>query len=158
VNRAGPTIWQRSSAVVRRPSEHAERRRDQRFWIAASARGRYSDGSIICGKPDHPTHDEQATTNPAVVIEVLSPSSEGDDEGDKRNDFQSLASLKAYLLVAQDARRVAVYRRTDRGEWPVGPEVYGDGDAFELPTLSRPIAVADLYEGIVASDGRSLLR
>src|SRR5438105_992897 len=49
---------------------------DQRFWIASTARGRYSDGSIICGKPEHPLHDKQATTNPVVVIEVLSPSSE----------------------------------------------------------------------------------
>src|SRR5262249_25443989 len=69
---------------------------DQRFWIAATARGRYSDGSIICGKPAHPAHDSQATTNPLVVVEVLSPSSEGDDDGDKRRDFQSLASLQAY--------------------------------------------------------------
>jgi Uma2 family endonuclease len=68
----------------------------QRFWIAATARGRYSDGSIICGKPAHPAHDTQATTNPSVVVEVLSPSSEGDDDGDKRRDFQSLASLQAY--------------------------------------------------------------
>jgi Uma2 family endonuclease len=68
---------------------------DQRFWIAATARGRYSDGSIICGKPAHPTHDEQATTNPAVVLEMLSRSSEGDDAGDKRRDFQSLASCRA---------------------------------------------------------------
>ena len=52
---------------------------DQRFWIAATGRGRYSDGSIICGKPAHPPHDGQATTNPSVVIEVLSPSTEKRD-------------------------------------------------------------------------------
>ena len=89
---------------------------DQRFWIAATTRARYSDGSIICGKPAHPAHDNQATTNPAVVVEVLSPSSEGDDDGDKRRDFQSLASLEAYVIAAQDARSVKVYRRTERGE------------------------------------------
>jgi Uma2 family endonuclease len=44
---------------------------DQRFWIAGRARGRYADGSIICGPPEHPVHDDQATTNPTVVIEVL---------------------------------------------------------------------------------------
>src|SRR5579862_3784032 len=50
---------------------------NQRFWIAATRRARYSDGSIICCKPAHPPHDAQATTNPVVVVEVLSPSSEG---------------------------------------------------------------------------------
>jgi Uma2 family endonuclease len=130
---------------------------DQRFWIAATGRSRYSDGSIICGKPDHPPHDHQATTNPAVVIEVLSPSSEGDDEGDKRTDFQSLASLHAYVVVAQDERRMRVYRRGQRGEWCAEPDVYRDGDSFTLPTLVNPMTVAEVYEGIVDVDGRSLL-
>jgi Uma2 family endonuclease len=73
---------------------------------------------------------------PTVVIEVLSPSSEGDDEGDKRSDFQSLPSLEAYVLVAQDQRRVTVHRRKG-GEWSV--TTYRDGNSFELPTLSAEI-------------------
>ena len=128
---------------------------DQRFWIAARMRGRYSDGSVICGAPEHPTHDAQATTNPVVVLEVLSPSSEGDDDGDKRCDFQSLESLQAYVLVAQDQRRVKVYRR-------IGSErrttTYLHGDRLELPTLSAPIGVAEVYDGILDGSGTSLLR
>jgi Uma2 family endonuclease len=131
---------------------------DQRFWIAATARGRYSDGSIICGKPTHPTHDGQATTNPIVVVEVLSPSSLGDDAGEKRFDFQSLASLQAYVIAAQDARCVKVYRRTERGEWRDEPEVYRGGERFELPRLTRAIAVDEIYEGVLDAAGESLLR
>ncbi|HSK05551.1 MAG TPA: Uma2 family endonuclease [Kofleriaceae bacterium] len=131
---------------------------DQRFWIPATARGRYSDGSIICGKPEHPAHDGQATTNPLVVVEVLSPSSEGDDDGDKRRDFQSLASLQAYVLVAQDARCVKVYRRTERGEWRDQPDVYRSGESFELPRLARAISIDEVYDDILDADGRSLLR
>jgi len=128
---------------------------DQRFWIASRTRARYADGSIICGSPEHPAHDAQATTNPRVVIEVLSPSSEGDDDGDKRSDFQSLASMEAYVLVAQDQRRVKVYRRAG-SEWRV--TTYRDGDSFELPTLSAPVPVADVYNGILDVAGTSLLR
>ena len=128
---------------------------DQRFWIAARGRGRYADGAIICGPPEHPAHDDQATTNPTIVLEVLSPSTEGDDDGDKRNDFQTLASMRAYVLVAQDERRIKVYRR-DGGEWNVA--VYRDGDSFELPTLTRAVPVAEIYDGIVDAAGRSLLR
>jgi Uma2 family endonuclease len=131
---------------------------DQRFWIAATARGRYSDGSVICGKPEHPPHDGQATTNPRVVVEVLSPSSEGDDDGDKRIDFQSLASLHAYVLLAQDARRVQVYRRDEHGRWPLSPEVYGGGDSFALPALTAAIAIDDIYHDVLDEQGRSLLR
>ena len=131
---------------------------DQRFWIAATARARCSDGSIICGKPAHPPHDAQATTNPSVVVEVLSPSSAGDDDGDKRRDFQSLASLQAYVLAAQDARWVKVYRRTERGEWRDEPDMYRGGESFELPTLTRAIAVDEVYDDILDGTGRSLLR
>jgi Uma2 family endonuclease len=131
---------------------------DQRFWIAATTRARYSDGSIIGGKPEHPPHDAQATTNPSVIVEVLSPSSAGDDDGDKRRDFQSLASLQAYVLAAQDARWVKVYRRTERGEWRTEPDVYRNGDSFDLPSLTRPIAVDEVHDDVLDGDGRSLLR
>jgi Uma2 family endonuclease len=131
---------------------------DQRFWIAATARVRYSDGSIICGKPAHPAHDNQATTNPVVVVEVLSPSSEGDDDGNKRRDFQSLASLEAYVIAAQDARWVKVYRRTERGEWRDAPDVYHGGERFELPRLTRTIAVDEVYDDILDGAEHSLLR
>jgi Uma2 family endonuclease len=131
---------------------------DQRFWIPAHARGRYSDGSVICGKPEHPPHDGQASTNPIIVIEVLSPSSEGDDDGDKRIDFQSLASVQSYVLAAQDERRVKVYRRGNDGVWCSAPDTYADGESFDLPTLTAAVSTADLYDDILDPDGRSLLR
>lgn len=130
---------------------------DQRFWIAAHGRARYADGSIICGKPEHPPHDDQATTNPVIVLEVLSPSSEGDDDGDKRLDFESLASLEAYVLAYQDQRCVKIYRRDERGEWLRMPEIARDGVSFELPRLATPIAVAEVYDDILDPHGRSVL-
>jgi Uma2 family endonuclease len=130
----------------------------QRFWIEATQRARYSDASIICGKPAHPTHDRETTTNPTVIVEVLSPTTEGDDEGEKRHDFQSLPTLQAYVLVAQDARRVSVYRRSERGEWRPEPEMYRSGDSFELPALTYAIPVDEVYEGVLDEAGRSLLR
>jgi Uma2 family endonuclease len=131
---------------------------DQRFWIEATQRARYSDGSIICGKPAHPGHDGQATTNPIVIVEVLSPTTEGDDEGDKRHDFQSMPSLQAYVLAAQDARCVKVYRRSERGKWGSEPEVFRSGASFELPGLTRAITVNEIYDDILDDAGRSLLR
>lgn len=131
---------------------------DQRFWIAAHGRGRYTDGSIICGKPDHPSHDGQATTNPVLVIEVLSPSSEGDDAGEKLHDFQTLESLRVYMLFHQDARSIDVYRRNDQGSWTPEAQSYSDGDSIELPALNATITVDEVYTDILDNNGRSLLR
>ena len=130
---------------------------DQRFWIASQARARYADGSIICGRPDRVPHDAQAFTNPLIVVEVLSPSSQGDDDGDKREDYQSLSSLQAYVLASQDERAVRVYRRTEGETWQVAA-TYHDGQSFELPTLSSAISVAEIYDDILDGEGRSLLR
>ncbi len=131
---------------------------DQRFWIETNGRGRYTDGSIICGPPSHPPHDGQASTNPVIVVEVLSPSSEGDDEGDKRLDFQSLPSLRAYVVAAQDRRCIRIYRREANGSWRADPEVHEHGGQFELPVLTGPIRVAEVYDDILDPEGRSLLR
>lgn len=131
---------------------------DQRFWIPARGRSRYADGSIICGRPDHPPHDGQASTNPLAVIEVLSPSSEGDDAGDKREDFQSLSMLQAYLVVSQDRRCVRIHVRLENGDWPPLPETCLDGDSFSVPALHAPIAVEEVYDNILDRDGHSLLR
>lgn len=92
------------------------------------------------------------------MVEVLSPSSEGDDDGDKRHDFQSLASLQAYVIAAQDARLVKVYRRTELGKWRDEPDIYRGGESFELPRLTRTIAVDEVYDDILDGTGRSLLR
>ncbi len=132
---------------------------DQRFWIAARVRSRYADGSVICGRPEHPPHDGQASTNPLIVIEVLSPSSAGDDEGDKREDFESLDALESYVILDQDRRRVRIYRRGEDRAFLRAPETIEHGACFRLSGLvGPPIEVDEIYRGILAADGRSLLR
>ncbi len=128
---------------------------DMRFWIESTGNARYPDVSIICGPPTISAHDKQAASNPVVIVEVLSPSSEQDDDGDKRLDWQSLPSLEAYVLIAQDARRVKVYRR-ERGEWSM--QTYRDGDRFALPRLGSEIGLDEVYDRILEPDGRSRLR
>jgi len=62
------------------------------------------------------------------------------------------------VIAAQDARWVKVYRRNERGAWREQPDIYGDGEAFELPKLTRAIAVSEIYDGILDSGGISRLR
>ena len=66
--------------------------------------------------------------------------------------------MQAYVLVAQDERCVKVYRRDERGAWREEPDVYRDGSSFELPRLTRAIAVDGIYDDILDAAGRSMLR
>lgn len=127
---------------------------DQRIFIEATEHSRYPDAVIICGPPQHPPHDPQATTNPLVIVEVLSPSTASNEYGPKRLDFQTLPSLQAYVLVAQDRRSVLVFQ----SHRPETGTRYNDGASIELPGLAAPITVDEIYRGILDESGASLLR
>lgn len=88
--------------------------------------------------PDSPTH----VTNPRVVVEVLSPSTEAYDREDKRRIDQMLPSLREYVLVSQDARRIELWRRTAEG-W--AQSVHGAGDRVALPSIGFELDVDELY-------------
>lgn len=116
---------------------------DLRLRIPTTGLATYADATVVCGElerdPESPTH----ITNPTVVFEVLSPSSEEYDRGDKRQHYQRLESLKAYVLVAQDRRRVELFARQPDGSWSHG--VHGPGQRLELAAIGCTLDVDELY-------------
>lgn len=67
-----------------------------RLRIEAANRSTYADGVVICG-PVMTSHiDPDAVTNPTVIVEVLSPSTEASDRGDKWHHYQRIDSLREY--------------------------------------------------------------
>ncbi len=76
----------------------------------------YPDTIVVCGPPrfdDGRLRD--VLLNPLVLIEVLSPSTEGNDRGAKFAHYQRLASLQEYVLISQDKARVEIFRRAGDG-------------------------------------------
>jgi Uma2 family endonuclease len=116
---------------------------DLRIRIAAARMATYADASVICDPverdDDSPTH----VTNPKVIIEVLSPSTESYDREDKRLAYQLLSSVADYVLVAQDRRCVEVWSRAADG-WQHA--VYRAGDTASLTGLGLEIPIDELYE------------
>jgi Uma2 family endonuclease len=90
----------------------------------------YPDVMLVCGERGATDRDETA---PTLVAEVLSESTGHRDLGLKLAAYRSLPSLLAYLVVAQDARRVEAHWREDAGS-PWRQEAAGDG-AIRLPVL-----------------------
>lgn len=88
--------------------------------------------------------DETAVDQPVVLIEVLSASTAGIDRREKMTAYRKLASLKEYVLVEQDERRVEVYRRVGDVGWE--HIVLDAADALELPSLEFRLALAGIYE------------
>ena len=119
---------------------------DLKVVIANANRGFYPDLVVTCNS-DNSTDDDYTETRPILIIEVLSPSTEAFDRGDKRRAYQQLSSLQNYVLVAQDRHWVEVHHRQQGNAW-VSTE-YGANDTVELASIDLQLPVALIYEGIV---------
>ena len=119
---------------------------DQKVRILATGKATYPDASVVCGPIEgDPADPTGATiTNPTVLVEVLSPSTEQDDRGHKWQHYQLIPSLEEYVLVSQVEARVERYRRLPSGTWEYSDVTKG---AVQLST-GATIDLAKLYEGL----------
>jgi len=108
-------------------------------------RSAYADAVVVCGKPNKHPGDRHATSNPTVVFEVLSPSTERFDRGEKFAWYRSFDTLRSYVLVSQE--RVSVEHFHREGDlWTL--RVHGPGDQLTLPELEVSLPVDAFYEGV----------
>lgn len=121
--------------------------RDLKLRIDATKRSTYADVAVVCGDERHSAVDPNAVTNPAIIVEVLSPSTEAADRGEKWRHYQRLPSLREYVLISQGEPYVEVFRR-EGDEWILRTSVAGG--VLELPSQGVSIAVDAIY-----SDPRS---
>jgi Uma2 family endonuclease len=110
----------------------------------------YPDVTVVCGASTRDREDAQAVTNPIVIVEVLSRSTEEYDTGDKFEHYKSLRSLEQYVLVSHRERRVEVWTRTPEIGWTVA--VAGEGDIATLASIHARIDVRELYAAAAEPD------
>ncbi|WP_416309684.1 Uma2 family endonuclease [Spirulina sp. 06S082] len=105
----------------------------------------YPDVSISCDERDTRSL-EDCIRFPVLIIEVLSPSTEGFDRGEKFADYRTLESLQEYVLIRQDRISVECYRRNSQGRWEL--YAYTEGQEIELASVNFSGAIASLYEDV----------
>jgi Uma2 family endonuclease len=120
---------------------------DLRVRIAETDRATYPDLTVVCGRRETAPDDGDAIINPTILVEILSDSTEADDRGEKFAHYRRLPSLQEYVLVAQKAHRVEVYRR-DGDRWVLTE--HGPGTVVELPSIAAHIAVDEIYRDPLA--------
>ncbi|MFO7562644.1 MAG: Uma2 family endonuclease [Enhygromyxa sp.] len=118
---------------------------DQRIAAEPLKRYVYPDAVVVCGEMQTEPEAKDVLVNPAVVVEVLSPSTEAYDRGVKWEAYQRLPSLTDYLLVTQTKPRVEHYRREPDGSWSY--RVHEAGDTITL-TNQAQLAIDAIYEGV----------
>ncbi|HVK89266.1 MAG TPA: Uma2 family endonuclease [Kofleriaceae bacterium] len=116
---------------------------DQRVFIEAVSEYFYPDVSVTCLEPAYVEPSPRSLANPQVIIEVLSPSTERYDRGDKWSAYRSLASLSDYVMVASTKRELDHYHRLPDGSWTLrvltyeGTITLGNGAVLDLAKLYR---------------------
>lgn len=116
---------------------------DLRLRIPETGLATYADAAVVCGEPQRDPASRTHVTNPSVLVEVLSPGTEEYDRGEKREQYQRLATLREYVLIAQERRRVEVFSRPAGGEWQ--HRVFAGGETVELPSIACRFSVDELY-------------
>ncbi len=109
---------------------------------------RYPDLSALCEKP---IFEEigglERLTNPTLIVEVLSSSTEAFDRGEKFKAYKSIESLREYLLVSQERKFVTLYTKYNEKFW--FQSEYEAGENLKLESLDCELSVDEIYQDIV---------
>ena len=120
---------------------------DMKVKVDATGLFVYPDVVVVCGEPRFLAGRRDVLLNPAVVIEVLSPSTEAYDRGAKFRQYEQVPSLREIVLVAQDEAVCERYVRQPDGTW-VRATVTRLEDELVFATVPARVRLADVYAGV----------
>ena len=121
---------------------------DMRVKTGAKGAYFYPDVVVFCGNPEFEDNVFDTLLNPTLVVEVLSPSTEVFDRGEKFAQYQELISLREYILVSQDRLRVEQYRLM-KMQW-VATEFRRYEDVLPLISIGCELSLRDIYRRVPA--------
>lgn len=116
---------------------------DVRIRVAATGLVTYPDVSIVCGRAVLDAGDTLPVTNPVVLVEVLSPSTEAYDRGEKLRHYQGIPSLREVVFVSHVPRAIEVVRREPDGSW--SRHEARAGERARLDSIDCDLPVDDVY-------------
>lgn len=116
---------------------------DLRVRVTSSDVTTYPDGAVVCGKVACATDDHLAVTNPVVLIEVTSSSTEAYDRGTKVEIYGSLSSVREILILSHSAPHVVIHRRLADGSWT--SEEATQGGTIEVRAVGATLGVDEIY-------------
>ena len=103
----------------------------------------YPDVQVDCDPADN---EPLFTTNPCVVVEVLSPSTSSIDLREKLLLYKRIESLRAYIIVFQDQCRVLRHYRAEHDAWFVA--LHGADSKVPFPCPEVELTLAEIYQGL----------
>lgn len=128
---------------------------DLKIAVGPDADVQYSDGSVVCSALEfHPGDPKRRLViNPRVIVEVLSPTTEGHDRGEKFLLYRTLASFEEYVLISQSKPLIEIFLRQPDGRFLIDATYTGLEATATIRSLQIQLRLADVY-GDVAFPNR----
>lgn len=118
---------------------------DMRIKVPKAPPYRYADIVVVCGPPViEKVQGLDVLVNPSLIIEILSPSTEAYNRGQKFVSYKSIDTFREYLLVAQDRPLITHYVRDENGNW-LRTDIEGLDNEIEIVTLSCKMSLREIY-------------
>ena len=120
---------------------------DMRLLVAASGLYTYPDGLVVCGGPHFAPGRDDTITNPVLICEVLSPSTQDYDRGRKFEMVRTIPTLRDYVLPHQDRAFIEYYHKHEDGRWILS-ELASVDATLVLHSIGLDLALRDIYAGV----------
>ena len=120
---------------------------DQRLWIPTEKIYTYPDIMVIEGELQFQEGRRDTLTNPLIITEVLSTSTEGFDRGKKFAAYRKIPTFKEYILIDQYTMQVEQFTKTESEQWLLS-EYRGEDSKLSLKFIDFEITLADLYDKV----------
>ncbi|PSB01002.1 Uma2 family endonuclease [Merismopedia glauca] len=124
---------------------------DVRLWIPKKRIFTYPDVMVIAGEPEYFNDRTDTILNPQIIVEVLSPSTQGYDCEAKFEAYRTIESFQEYLLVDQTRIHVEHFSKTGKKQWMLR-EYDAEDTAIALASLNLSISLSDLYSRVKLED------
>jgi Uma2 family endonuclease len=120
---------------------------DMRVCVSATGLYTYPEVVIVCGEPRFLDDEFDTLLNPAVLIEVLSESTEAYDRGTKSKHYRQLESLREYVIVSQTEPLCEALRRQKDGGWELHDAASLDAELV-LESVGVRLPLAEIYRKV----------
>jgi Uma2 family endonuclease len=120
---------------------------DVRLWIPSERTYTYPDIMVIQGEPIYQENRRDIVTNPRLIVEVLSKSTQGYDQGDKFRSYRSIPSFQEYILIDQYRFYIEQFSKNTENKW-VLTDYEGEDAVLTLESVELQMSLGEIYERV----------
>jgi len=120
---------------------------DMRLWMPEYNRYTYPDVMVVAGEPVFVDQKQMELTNPCLIVEILSSSTQAYDHASKFRQYRSIPSFQEYILVSQNSYEVDHYTKESEDKWII-MTYKGEEAVIKLASIQLEISLKDLYKRV----------